>query len=1178
LVTPSNLGYVKSVFAGTYYFSGAVKSDGSVWMWGRNSHGELGNGTKNQTPIPARVVKSLNNGDYLANIVQACAGDNFTVALDSNGQIYTWGINDHGQLCQNSGIDKPYAQSVTSSWLFTNIAAGADFAMAVRNDGTVWGWGKNLSGAIGCDNTGDCQALFQAWKISDAVQISCGASHSLVLKNDGTVWVSGNNNYGQLGNGTRQYQTAHSQVSGVSGIIAAAAGGRHSLALKSDGTVLAWGANDQGQIGNGGGNDVLSPVQIPNLSGVTAIGAGYSFSMAVKSDGTMLVWGLNTYGLFGNGTTDSSAVPAQVTTLPGGAVASPSFSGGIGHSIWAAPTPLLTMAVSGSGSAIPSAGTQTYIRLKTPYNISASATTNWRFTGWTATEGAEITDAAAASTTVKLERAATVTASFQCVAANLTMAVSGNGSTSPQAGSSLIPTLTPLHISATPAPNFRFKNWTATEGASVTAPNSASTTVTIDRSATVTANFQCVSTSDFNGDGKSDLIIRGAQWGYNSTWLMNGEKILSVQTLYDGDPGFIPAATGDFDGDGKADVLWRHITGQGALIYLMNGAVMRAWGFIYTGGDPAFRVAVTGDFNGDGKTDIVWMNETTAETTVWLMNGTAVLQSGVIYPGGDKNWKIVGAGDFNGDGKCDLLWRHLTGGNVLIYQMDGVTLSRWSFIAGGGDPDFIPVATGDFNGDGKCDIVWTRRSSGDSFIQFMDGFNQLSMEQFISNQSDHYIVGTGDYNGDGIADIVIARDDSFMIYFMSGSHIVSSTNVISAYGYTVGGFGDIRDATFTFAVRGKAGEISPAAGTYNTTIGGATNVKALPGAGQRFIKLECSGGHMRYLNENDWQFVTDDYTSSLTAVFMSVVKNDFNCDSKSDIVLRNSLTTETTVCLMNGESVSSSGVVYNNGDSGWKTVGSGDFDGDGKADILWRHEVTGMVLIYFMNGTSIKSWGIIFDSDPTWRPCGVGDFNGDGKTDIIWRNDVSGEVGVWLIDGSAMTSWTSIYHAGDTAWRVSGVSDFNGDGKCDIVWTHEPDGAVLVYLMDGVTMKSYFALKNAGETGDFRVVGTGYSPPAVFLQSPSLGTFTRVTVDACNGFVETAEVSRTLYADDDVGLPTDWEIVAIGDYNGDGTDDILLRNKRDGQIIIDYMNPYDFSNLPPGIVYQGGDTNVKVGL
>lgn len=292
---------VIAIAAGSYH-TVALKSDGTVWTWGSNLYGQLGDGTNTNRNTPVQV-------SGLNNIVAIAAGRDFTTVLRSDGTVLVWGsigILDVSIPTQVSGFNGVVA-----------IAAGGEHIITLKSDGTVWGWGSNGFGQLGNGSSGHTDVVVQARELSDVAAIAAGEYHTAALKSGGTIWTWGSNYYGQLGDGTTvDKSTIPVQVVGISDVIAIAAGSYHTVALKSVGTVWAWGQNTKGQLGSGTTGNSNTPLQVSGeLSNVTAVAAAANHTMALKSDGTAWTWGSNAFGQLGDGTNESKSAPVQVKDL-----------------------------------------------------------------------------------------------------------------------------------------------------------------------------------------------------------------------------------------------------------------------------------------------------------------------------------------------------------------------------------------------------------------------------------------------------------------------------------------------------------------------------------------------------------------------------------------------------------------------------------------------------------------------------------------------------------------------------------------------------------------------------------------------------------------------------------------------------------------------------------------------
>jgi uncharacterized repeat protein (TIGR02543 family) len=288
-----NLGGVTAIAAGTVH-SLALMYNGTVRSWGNNCCGELGRDPSTTISNGYRVSPNAAEIPNLGGVVAIAAGANFSLALKSDGTVWAWGNNYYGQL-GNGTFDVRDQTFFTPTQVggltgVTAIAAGGGFALAVKSDGTVWAWGLNSSGLLGTPTARPCYGDIPCTVtpgpvdgLTGVVAIEAGdqGSHSLALKADGTVWAWGANAYGQLGDGTNVNSALPRRAANLSGVTAIAAGTSFSMALKSDGTVRAWGRNTDGQLGNGTTDDSFSPLPVGNLTGVVAIAAGHNFGLAV---------------------------------------------------------------------------------------------------------------------------------------------------------------------------------------------------------------------------------------------------------------------------------------------------------------------------------------------------------------------------------------------------------------------------------------------------------------------------------------------------------------------------------------------------------------------------------------------------------------------------------------------------------------------------------------------------------------------------------------------------------------------------------------------------------------------------------------------------------------------------------------------------------------------------------
>ncbi|MDC3959229.1 hypothetical protein KEG38_35575 [Polyangium jinanense] len=288
----------------------ALKSDGTVWAWGWNGNGQLGDGTTLERHTAVQV-------SGLGGVIAVAAGASYTVALKSDGTVWAWGFNQFGQLGDGTTTERHTPVQVSGLGGVAAVATGRQHTVALKSDGTVWAWGWNSYGQLGDGTNIDKLTPGQVGGLIDVTAVVGGGYHTVALKSDGTVWAWGENSHGGLGDGTTTYRDKPVQVIGLSGVTAVAAGVFHSVALKSDGTLWAWGWNGPGQLGDGTSIERHTPVQVIGLNNVTAVVGGEDHTVAVRSNGTVWTWGRNDSGQLGDGTTNNRSTPLQLVAPTG---------------------------------------------------------------------------------------------------------------------------------------------------------------------------------------------------------------------------------------------------------------------------------------------------------------------------------------------------------------------------------------------------------------------------------------------------------------------------------------------------------------------------------------------------------------------------------------------------------------------------------------------------------------------------------------------------------------------------------------------------------------------------------------------------------------------------------------------------------------------------------------------
>jgi hypothetical protein len=202
----------------------------------------------------------------LKKIKEIAAGYNHALALASDGTVWTWGDNINGQIGDGTLAVRRNAAQLSGLNNVKEIAAGRNHSLALKTDGTVWAWGYNGFGQLGDNTTTNRLVPVQTAGIFDVTAIAGGTYHSLAVRTDGTVWSWGFNAYGQLGDESITNRTQAVLVRGIRGATSVAAGSAHSVAMSADGTVWTWGGNTAGQLGDGSFKNHSLPAVVAGFS------------------------------------------------------------------------------------------------------------------------------------------------------------------------------------------------------------------------------------------------------------------------------------------------------------------------------------------------------------------------------------------------------------------------------------------------------------------------------------------------------------------------------------------------------------------------------------------------------------------------------------------------------------------------------------------------------------------------------------------------------------------------------------------------------------------------------------------------------------------------------------------------------------------------------------------------
>jgi len=228
--------------------------------------------------------------------------------------------------------------------------------------------------------------------------------------------------------------------------------------------------------------------------------------------------------------------------------------------------------------------------------------------------------------------------------------------------------------------------------------------------------------ADFNGDGRSDLLLMNPSTGQMAVWYMDGLQATGGAFLSQAQAaGWVATGVGDFNGDGHPDVLFQNqSTGQLA-VWFMNGVSITGGGLIGSTPPPGWKVAGVADFNGDGSPDILLQNASTGQLAVWFLQGTSVVGGNFVTPAPPAGWAAVGAGDFNADGYPDILFQNTSTGQLAVWFMNGLTATDGALITPAQNPAWKCAAVADLTGDGNLDLVFQNANTGQLACWLLNG-------------------------------------------------------------------------------------------------------------------------------------------------------------------------------------------------------------------------------------------------------------------------------------------------------------------------------------------------------------------------------------------------------------------------------------------------------------------------
>ena len=326
----AGLAHAASTFSTLWGTSFVIRPDGSLWAWGSNDAGQIGDGTMtewdwfddtgvdNNRRTPVRIMD---------DVVAVSAGINHAAAIRGDGSLWMWGSNEFGQLGDGTGGNWD-ARSLVPIRVMEDViyvAAGSHHTTAIRSDGSLWAWGFNSLGEVGDGTT--THRMSPVRIMDDVVAVSAGQEHTAAIRADGSLWTWGSSRFGNLGNGEAALTMAAAAnptpIRIMEDVAAVSVGNGNTMAIRGDGSLWAWGINWQGQLGIGvyESSTPYGTVQPANaqravparvLDDVIAVSATTGHTVAIRSDNSLWAWGRVHVGLSGEATAITRPAPFRV--------------------------------------------------------------------------------------------------------------------------------------------------------------------------------------------------------------------------------------------------------------------------------------------------------------------------------------------------------------------------------------------------------------------------------------------------------------------------------------------------------------------------------------------------------------------------------------------------------------------------------------------------------------------------------------------------------------------------------------------------------------------------------------------------------------------------------------------------------------------------------------------------
>ena len=296
-----------SVDAGGHHSFG-IRTDGSLWVCGVNSFGELGMGDTIERHTPTRI------GAWNDWVAVTTGQWHSSLGIRADGSLWAWGANINGQLGLGDTANKhiPNRVGIWNDWIA--VTTGGLHSLGVRSDGSLWAWGANVDGRLGLGDATERHVPTRVGTWSDWETVVACTNHSFGIRADGSLWAWGWNDHGQLGLGDTTERHTPTRVGTGNDWVAVSSNYWHSLGIRADGSLWAWGDNIYGQLGQGDTTNLYTPTRVGDGNNWTLVATGSWSSLGIRTDGSLWTWGNNAYGTLGLGDTTDRDIPTRVGT------------------------------------------------------------------------------------------------------------------------------------------------------------------------------------------------------------------------------------------------------------------------------------------------------------------------------------------------------------------------------------------------------------------------------------------------------------------------------------------------------------------------------------------------------------------------------------------------------------------------------------------------------------------------------------------------------------------------------------------------------------------------------------------------------------------------------------------------------------------------------------------------